>query len=274
MKSFSFLRTRFIFVLWLVILIAAAVLSLGFPSIYFSVADQAEFSALDIQSTGINEQVYVDANNEQVVSMLLDGKFNTVYGDFPGEYVDGQTKVDAGISREEAIEQTRLCLEAFSESSAQTLGKMFEALFLDEWENVELLAFQELAGVGVYENTVLTANVYMAVISKEVTADSIPTTLTVTFDPISMTVYSFSLSPLKWKVSEYAVLEQGLREYELVYLGLNPLDFDVESDEDKMNVYSSSEGSFLPSIQSEYRFFLYPISIYFDGYLLSVNENR
>ena len=272
MKSFPFFRMRFRFLLWLVLLIILVVLSLGFPVLYFSVTDEKDFSALEVQDTGLNEKMYVDANNEQVVSMLLEGKFMPIYEDSSGEYMDVQEEVTPRFSQEYAAQQVKLCLESFSKSSAQILGKMFQTLFLDEWEHVDLLDFQELVGVGVYEDTVVTSNLYLAFLSKAETDDLPAATLTVTFNPIDLTIYSFGLGNIKWKSSDHLILEEGLREYELIYLGLNPLKLEMESEQEKMSAYSSKEGSFLPSVKSNYRFLLYPVSVYFDGYFLSVNE--
>lgn len=255
----SFRAAYFLCVLGTLLLTA---LALGFPTLYFSFSDRREFSSLQVETTGLDSQVYSPANTSQTVQMIVEGRYNRSHSFTDDELGD-------------AKEQARLCLEAFGQSEAQMLASWFSALLLDHWDSFEVMFCTDLAGVAVYDNSVCTSQLRM--VSFELVDDGPVTTqyFTLIFDPQSLMLYSFSLDTLDYALVDFdeAMLEQALRGYLLQYLKLDPDNLQLEADQ-AMDAYYSSYGPFLPpGGKYDYRFYFGPATIYWDGHTLAVNQS-
>lgn len=239
-------------------------LALGFPTLYFAFSDQVSFSRTQVENVS-SGQMYLPANTAQTVQMIVDGSY---------------TASDAALPYSETETRVRRCLETFAASDAALLGGWFRTLFLENWERYTVISYEDLAGAGVFDNTVCTSLLCMA--SLELTAGSAepgPYYLHLVFDPDDYTLYAFSLSGVPDELVDEAKLEEGLRGYVLEYLRLDPDNFrssesaPLEGDV-LMQFYYDLYGPFLPDTKEQgYRFFLDPVSVYWDGYTLAVNEN-
>lgn len=235
-------------------------LALGFPTLYFTFFDRQEFSRLQVETTGLDGQVYSPADTSQTIQMIVEGRYTPSYN-VPVEELG------------DAKEQARLCLEEFAQGEAKILGSWFSALLLDHWDSYEVMFCTDLAGVAVYDNSVCTSQLRMTAFEL---VDKIPGPtqyFTLVFDPQSLTLYSFSLDSLDTALDfDEATLEEALRGYLVQYLKLDPDDLRLESDK-AMDAYYASYGPFLPQGQYNYRFYFGPATIYWDGHTLAVNQN-
>ena len=238
-------------------------LALGFPTLYFALSDRREFSRLQVETTGLDGQVYSPANTSQTVQMIVEGRYNPASSFSPDQLGD-------------AKEQARLCLEEFAQGEAKMLASWFSALLLDHWDSFEVMFCTDLAGVAVYDNSVCTSQLRM--VSFELVNDGPPVTtqyFTLIFDPQTLMLYSFSLDSLDYALVDFdeAMLEEALRGYLVQYLKLDPDNLQLEP-EKAMDAYYSSYGPFLPpGGKYDYRFYFGPATVYWDGHILAVNQN-
>ena len=239
-------------------------LALGFPTLYFSFSDQVSFSRVRVENIS-SGQIYLPANTEQTVQMIVEGSY---------------TASNTDLSYSEMETRVRRCLETFAASDAALLGGWLRTLFLDNWEQCTVISYENLVGAGVFDDTVRTSLLCMA--SLELIAgdtEAGPYYLHLVFDPDDYTLYAFSLSGIPDGLVDEVKLEEGLRGYILEYLRLDPGDLRASEDvplegDALMGFYYDLYGPFLPDTREYgYRFFLDPVSIYWDGYTLAVNEN-
>lgn len=250
-------RTLLLWALGLALLAGAA---LGLPPLFFALTDRADFSALDIRQISQTEEVYAPANADQVLQMIQDNQY---------------TPIAQENSPEQVLADAQACLRDFAQKTPDSFGGLFQILFLDPYgEEPVAIASQSLAGVGVFEDSVRTSTLEMAVLETNYTipgdTENHVLDLALFYDPSDLTLYAFTLSGIPKNFFAPDWLDGALEEYLLAYLGADPADLDPPEGQES-DVYRGTFGSFLPPEGSDYRAYIGNSHIYWDGTTLSVN---
>lgn len=246
--------------LWALGLALLAGAALGLPPLFFALTDRADFSALDIRQISQTEEVYAPANADQVLQMIQDNQY---------------TPIAQENSLEQVLADAQACLRDFAQKTPDGFGGLFQILFLAPYgEEPVAVASQSLAGVGVFEDSVRTSTLEMAVLETNYTipgdTENHVLDLALFYDPSDLTLYAFTLSGIPKDFFAPDWLDGALEEYLLTYLGADPADLDPPEGQES-DVYWGTFGSFLPSEGSDYRAYIGNSHIYWDGTTLSVN---
>lgn len=246
--------------LWALGLALLAGAALGLPPLFFALTDRADFSALDIRQTSRNGEVYAPATTDQILQMIRDNQY---------------TPIAQENSPEQALADARLCLEDFAQKTPEGFGGLFRTLFLDPSETEPTaVAFQALAGVGVFEDSVRTSTLEMVVLETAYTvpgdSQSHMLDLALFYDPSDLTLCAFTLSGIPGNFLAPEWLDGALEEYLLTYLGVDPAGLDPPEGQES-DVYRGTFGTFLPPGGKEYRCYIGVSCIYWDSTTLSVN---